>query len=117
MIHKKHMARKNALVTAPPHEVEQALLRLGANLRQARLRRNLTIAEAAAKIGTGPRAVQDAEKGTPGTSAAVYTALLWAYDLLAPFGDLADPTADMGSAVHEPSRQRARGSRVLSDDF
>jgi transcriptional regulator with XRE-family HTH domain len=111
------MARKNALVTAPPYEVEQALVHLGANLRQARLRRNLTIAEAAAKIGTGPRAVRDAEKGLPGTSAAVYAALLWAYDLLTPFGDLADPATDAGAAVHEPSRQRARASRGLSDDF
>ena len=111
------MSRKNALRAAPPYEVEQALARLGANLRQARLRRNLTIAEAADKIGTGPRAVQDAEKGMPGTSAAVYAALLWAYDMLAPFGDLADPATDAGGAVHEPTRQRARASRELSDDF
>ena len=65
------MAKKNSLVAAPPYEVQQALARLGANLRKARLRRNLTVAEAAAKIGTGPRAVQDAEKGKPGASAAV----------------------------------------------
>ncbi|MCU7936191.1 MAG: helix-turn-helix domain-containing protein [Candidatus Thiodiazotropha sp. (ex Dulcina madagascariensis)] len=59
----------------------QALKRLGANLRTARLRRNLTIKEIADKIGTGPRAVMDAEKGRPSTGIVVYTALLWAYDL------------------------------------
>jgi transcriptional regulator with XRE-family HTH domain len=37
--------------------VEQALKRLGANLRTARLRRNLTLRAVAEKIGTGARAV------------------------------------------------------------
>jgi transcriptional regulator with XRE-family HTH domain len=111
------MARKNALVTAPPYEVQQALVRLGANLRNARLRRNLTVAEAAAKIGTGPRAVQDAEKGKPGTSASVYAALLWAYDLLGPFRDLADPATDAAAFDREPARARARAPRGLSNDF
>jgi transcriptional regulator with XRE-family HTH domain len=111
------MARKNSLVAAPPHEVRQALLGLGANLRKARLRRNLTVAETAAKIGTGPRAVQDAERGKPGGSVAVYAALLWAYDLLGPFRDLADPSGDVAALDREPSRQRARASRGLSNDF
>jgi len=111
------MARKNSLVTAPPYEVQQALVRLGANLRTARLRRNLTVAEAAAKIGTGPRAVQDAEKGKPGASAAVYAALLWAYDLLGLFRDLADPSTDATAPDREPTRERARASRGLSNDF
>jgi transcriptional regulator with XRE-family HTH domain len=111
------MVRKNALVTAPPYDVQQALTRLGANLRKARLRRNLTVAEAAAKIGTGSRAVQDAEKGKPGTSAAVYAALLWAYDLLGPFRELADPATDVAALEHEPARKRARTSRGLSNEF
>jgi len=46
------MARKNTLTTAPPYAVEKALHRLGANLRIARLRRNLTIEDVAEKIGT-----------------------------------------------------------------
>ena len=57
------MARKNKLLETPPYAVEQALKHLGANLRTARLRRNLTIQDVAEKIGTGPRAVGDAEKG------------------------------------------------------
>jgi transcriptional regulator with XRE-family HTH domain len=40
---------------------------LGGNLRTARLRRDLTINEAAEKIGTGSRAVSDAERGKPST--------------------------------------------------
>jgi len=61
------MTAKNTLVMAPPYPVEQAIKRLGANLRTARLRRNLTIENVAEKIGTEPRAVSDAEKGKVST--------------------------------------------------
>jgi hypothetical protein len=37
------MAARNQLLEAQPYPVEQALKRLGQNLRTARLRRNLTI--------------------------------------------------------------------------
>ena len=51
------MTARNKLLTAPPYAVERTLKGLGANLRTARLRRNLTIGEMAEKIGTGERAV------------------------------------------------------------
>jgi len=113
------MARKNVLTTNPPYPVEQALSRLGANLRTARLRRNLTVEEVAAKIGTGRRAVLEAEKGKASTSAAVYTALLWAYDLLGPMGTLADPAADAEGLALSSRRERARASesQELDSDF
>jgi transcriptional regulator with XRE-family HTH domain len=113
------MARKNVLTTSPPYPVEQALNRLGANLRTARLRRNLTIEDAAEKIGTGRRAVIEAEKGKPSTSAAVYAALLWIYDLLGPLNDLADPAKDEeGLALSHPrERARAREEEELDSDF
>ena len=60
---------RNQLMQAPPYPVEQALTRLGENLRTARIRRNFTIDEVAQKIGTGRRAVMDAEKGKPSTGA------------------------------------------------
>jgi transcriptional regulator with XRE-family HTH domain len=106
-------------MNAPPYEVEQATKRLGKNLRTARLRRNLTIEQVAEKIGTGPRAVMDAEKGKPGTGVAVYTALLWSYGLLQPFTDLADPAADSeGLALDRLSgRERARTGKGLDNDF
>ncbi len=113
------MTAKNLLTTAPPYEVEQAITRLGRDLRTARLRRNLTIDEVAAKIGTGPRAVMGAEKGKLSTGIAVYAALLWAYDLLRPFGTLADPLADSdGFALDQLSgRERARSGKGLDNDF
>lgn len=113
------MTARNLLTTAPPYEVEQAITRLGRDLRTARLRRNLTIDKVADKIGTGPRAVMDAEKGKLSTGIAVYTALLWTYDLLRPFSALADPLADSeGLALDQLSgRERARSGRGLDNDF
>lgn len=102
------MAKKNTLTSAPPYAVEQAIKRLGANLRTARLRRNLTIDEIAEKIGTGRRAVMDAEKGRPGASVAVYIALLWAYDLLDHISEVADPARDEEGLALATSRERAR---------
>ena len=83
------MTSSNTLTKAPPYAVERAIKRLGQNLRTARLRRNLSIEAVADKIGTGPRAVADAEKGKATTGIATYTALLWAYDLLGPWERLA----------------------------
>ena len=113
------MTAKNLVSERPPYPVEQAIKRLGANLRTARLRRNLTIEEVAEKIGTGPRAVTDAEKGKPSTGIVVYSALLWAYDLLGPISALADPARDEEGLSLELSsgRVRARATEELESDF
>jgi len=113
------MAKKTALLAAPPFPIQQALKRLGADLRTARLRRNLTITDVAAKIGTGPRAVMDAEKGKASAASAVYVALLWAYGLLDQLAEVADPARDReGKALASvDQRQRARSSDDLDNDF
>lgn len=110
------MARRNVLTSSPPYAVEQAIRRLGAHLRTARLRRNLSIDNVAQKIGTGRRA---AEKGKASTSAAVYMALLWAYDLLTPMEMIADPASDREGIALSAQRERARGRRPqeLDSDF
>ena len=113
------MARKNILTGSPPYAVEQVLKRLGTNLRLARLRRNLTIEDVAEKIGTGRRAVMDAEKGKGSASAAVYIALLWAYDLLDQMNEVADPSFDEEglSLSFSKDRARARAKEGLDNDF
>jgi transcriptional regulator with XRE-family HTH domain len=111
------MTAKNTLIQAPPYAVEKAIKRLGTNLRTARLRRNLTIEDVAQKIGTGPRAVLDAEKGKISTSIAVYTALLWAYDLLSPMEELADPALDEEGLNLSLLKQRARAKEGLDNEF
>ncbi len=111
------MPKTNLLRTAPPHEVESALRRLGENLKSARLRRNLTVAEVAARIGTGPRAVADAEKGKPATAIVTYAALLWVYGLLQQADSLAAPETDAVGLALAERRTRARPSRRLDNDF
>ena len=113
------MKTKNLLLSAPPYDVEQAVKRLGKNLRTARLRRNLTIEQVAEKIGTGKRAVMDAEKGKLGTGAGVYIALLWAYGLLSQLSDVADPAGDSEGLTLETlrGRERARTGKGLDNDF
>jgi len=113
------MAAPNPLISAPPYAVDQALKRLGANLRTARVRRGLTVPDVAKKIGTGRRAVDDAERGKPSTGIAVYLALLWAYDLISQLDSVADPARDVeGQALAKTrERSRARRSRAADNDF
>ncbi len=113
------MTARNKLLSAPPYAVEQSLRRLGADLRTARLRRNLTIADLAEKIGTGERAVADAEKGKPSTGVAVYAALLWALDLLDQLAEVAAPERDDEGQTLALARERsrARPRAVLGNDF
>jgi hypothetical protein len=114
----KAMSKRNTIQSAPPFAIEQSLKKLGERLRMARLRRNLTLAAAAAKIGTGLRAVRDAEDGRASASIGTYWALLWAYDLMRPADDLADPAKDVEGRL-ETKRERAsgRGKRALDNDF
>ena len=113
------MSMINDLLTAPPYAVESTLKQLGANLRTARLRRKLTIEEVAARIGTGYRAVANAEKGHPTTGIAVYIALLWVYNLLPQMHAVADPSNDIEGETLALSREpiRTRHRREKDDDF
>jgi transcriptional regulator with XRE-family HTH domain len=113
------MSARNHLLEAPPYAVEQALTRLGENLRTARIRRNFTVDEVAQKIGTGRRAVMDAEKGKISSGAGVYVALLWIYDLLSQLNDVANPAKDEQglTLAARKERTRARKSAELDNDF
>jgi transcriptional regulator with XRE-family HTH domain len=113
------MSARNQLLQAPPYPVEQALHRLGEDLRTARIRRNFTIDEVAQKIGTGRRAVMDAEKGKASTGIGVYAALLWVYDLLPPLNDVANPAKDEQglTLIAAKEKTRARKSGGLDNDF
>lgn len=113
------MSKRNALQTAPPFEIEQQLKRLGANLRAARLARNLSIEAAAQKIGVGYRAVASAEAGKSSTSVGVYMGLLWAYGLLSQVNELADPVRDDVAlrALRTRSRAYPTNKGALDNDF
>jgi transcriptional regulator with XRE-family HTH domain len=116
------MPKKPQLFETPPYAVEQRLVRLGADLRTARVRRKLTIADVAEKIGTGVRAIADAEKGKISTGVGVYIALLWTYGLLDHMSDVAEPAHDLEGQHLALSREniRARSENAegkLDNDF
>lgn len=113
------MTARNKLSIAPPYAVEQSLKRLGANLRTARLRRNLTIEDMAEKIGTGMRPIADAEKGKPSTGIAVYTAMLWALGLLDQLDEVAVPEKDAEGQTLALGRERTRAriKQGLNNEF
>ena len=115
----KHMSKRNAVFHAPPLEVETALKRLGANLRTARLARNLSMDHVAAKLGVGRRAIAAAEAGKPGTAVGVYFGLLWAYGLVSQVSDLADPARDEAVLRALRAREHAYPTRkgALDSDF
>src|SRR5271166_956365 len=108
MIGRGNMKARNALLGAPPYQVEQTLKKLGGDLKIARLRRNLTGEEVAQKIGASRFAIADAEKGKPSTTVAVYAALLWAYGLIDRLADLADPSKDEEGARRSLNREPVR---------
>ena len=118
------MSARNLLLSALPYPVEQALKTLGANLRTARLRRNLSLEDVAAKIGVGRHVVADAEKGKPSTGIAIYAGLLWAYGLTGQLADIASPDSDEEGALLARCNERvnAGGTRAtragaLANDF
>jgi hypothetical protein len=110
------MKARNALLAALPYEVESSLIALGSHLKLARLRRNLSIAEVAEKIGVSRFVVADAEKGKPTTGIAIYAALLWAYDLIDQLKELADPTRDEEGAALALGRERLHAGRPRVDN-
>ena len=114
------MTRKNALQDALPHQVRELIEQLGRNLKTARLNRNLSRQEVAEKLGVSRNLVAAAEQGNTGSSIALYTALLWIYDLQEPLKELASPQHDevgqMLSELRNP-RHRVSHRKELDNDF
>lgn len=113
------MAQPSPIVQQPPAAVEQALTRLGRDIRTARLRRNWRLEDLAARVGVSRFTVADVEKGKPGTSAAAYLGALWALGLLEQLTPVADPDHDSVGKTLEAARapRVARRAGLLDDDF
>lgn len=113
------MTNSSRITTTPPAAVEDALRRLGRNIRTARVRRKLRIEDVAQRIGASRFTVADLENGKPGTSAAAYLGALWVLGLLDQVAELADPDRDEEGKVLESAR-RPKGAprrRSLDNDF
>lgn len=104
---------------SPPAAVEETLLRLGRNIRTARLRRRLSQGALAERMGVSRFVVTDVERGKATTGVAVYVGALWAMGLVGQMREVADPDRDEEGKALERARspRRARRSGRLSDDF
>ena len=102
----------------PPAAVEEALSRLGRNIRTARLRRRMTQTGLAERLGSSRYVVADVERGKATTGIAAYLGALWALGLLDQFGSVADPALDEEGMLLARSRepQRVR-PKAADDDF
>ena len=114
------MPQTNNIIKAPPAAVEEALRKLGANIRTARLRRKLRLVDVAEKVGVSRYVLSDIEKGKPSTAVASYIGALWALGLLDDMKKVADPDDDTEGKILEKSRApRTAGKRKkdLDNDF
>lgn len=119
MLIENNMPRPTRIADHPPAPVEEALERLGHNIRTARLRRKMPQEALARRIGVSRFVVADIEKGKPTTGIAGYLGALWALGLLPHMRGVADPDRDEEGKTLERARspRTARRRSALSDDF
>jgi DNA-binding XRE family transcriptional regulator len=113
------MTRISKISEAPPTAVEEALTRLGRNIRTARLRRRLTREDLAKRIGISRQVLGQIEKGKPTTAVAAYLGALWALGLLRQLKNVADPDRDEQGKTLERARSPKTAPKrwKIDDDF
>jgi transcriptional regulator with XRE-family HTH domain len=113
------MARISKISQALPAAVEEALIRLGRNIRTARLRRRPSRQDLAGRIGVSRQVLARIEKGKPTTAVAAYLGALWVLGLLNQLRDVADPDRDEEGKILEWARspKAAPKRRKMDDDF
>src|SRR5687768_16620351 len=101
------MVRKSSTAASIPQEVQDALVRLGGNIRRARLRRRCRLVDLAERIGVSRYVAADIERGKATTAIGSYFGALWALGLIDDAADIANPDRDTeGKAL-----ERARGPK------
>lgn len=106
-------------VTVFPLEVRQAAVRLGENLRTARVRRQMTRDELAAAAQVSTRTLYALENGAPGASTGTLLSVLWALGLLDSATAVANPDSDEHGRILEAARRpkRVRSPTSTDNDF
>ncbi|MDE5876333.1 MAG: helix-turn-helix domain-containing protein [Muribaculaceae bacterium] len=72
---------KNTMGTKMPRKLEQKMTIMGEQIRLARLRRNLSIAQVAERATCSPLTVARIEKGSPTVSIGIYARVLYVLQL------------------------------------
>ena len=96
-----------------PIPVRRALLKLGHDLRDARRRRRIPSAVAAARASVSRMTLLKVEKGDPGVAMGTYATVLFVLGLSERLADVADPAQDKTGLQLEEEHlpQRIRTSR------
>ena len=103
----------------PPPAVRRVLRQLGANIREARIRRKLPMSVVAERAATSRPTLTRLEKGDPSVSIGIYAAVLQALGLLDQLTTLAEPSHDsVGQMIATAELpKRARISRKHMGNF
>lgn len=107
------LRRKAQASHVPAAEV---LRRLGANLREARVARDITLLDAAKRAEISVQTLRALEAGAPGVKIETLARMLWQMNLLSQLGAVAERQSDEEgqrlAALRAPAR--ARGTLVQS---
>lgn len=104
------MVRKSLAMDALPGPVGNALAALGENIRLARIRRRLRMADLAGKVMVSVPTLRRVERGDPGVAIGVYLTALWALGMGSEVRRIAAPEADQSALALDLSQlpQRVR---------
>ena len=104
--------RTSRASVALPIPVRNTLRKLGRDIRDARRRRRIPLAIAAARASISQTTLVKLEKGDPGVAMGIYATVLFVLGLVQPLGNLADPKNDaLGLQLEEeflPQRIRTK---------
>ena len=104
---------KTTIGTKMPRKLEQKMRTVGGQIRLARLRRNLSVAQVAERATCSPMTIARVEKGTPTVSIGIYLRVLYALQLDDDILLLAQKD-EMGRALQDLSlKHRERASKKL----
>lgn len=97
-------------------KAKPALERLGQDIRSARLRRGIAVADLAVRAGSSPSSIARLEKGDPGVAIGTLAEVLVVLGLIERLSDLIDIRKDdLGLALaagHTPKRGRSFTARL-----
>ncbi|MBA3546620.1 MAG: helix-turn-helix domain-containing protein [Nannocystis sp.] len=102
--------------TVLPFEVRQAIVKLGENLRTARIRRQMSKEDLATAAQISRKTLYALEKGAPGVSMGTLVSVLWALGLLDTATAVADPDTDEHGRILEAARRPKRVGSPSSTD-
>jgi hypothetical protein len=110
------MAKSSLVADALPGPVGNALAALGENIRLARIRRRLRMADLAGKVMVSVPTLRRVERGDPGVAIGVYLTALWSLGLGSELRRIAAPESDQSALTMDlsqlPRRVRVGASAV-----